>query len=395
MRRSTERILTTHTGSLPRPGALLDLLKAKDEGQSVNASQFERATADATKEVVRKQIETGVDIVNDGEMSKIGYATYVKDRLVGFDAEGSFPPTSDFGDFPEFVQRFVAEAQAVVTLKTPACSGPVGWRDKEALHKDIARFKSALIGQRPGEAFMTAASPGVIALFLENKFYPSDEKYLEVLADVMKEEYEAIYRAGFVLQLDCPDLAVGRHTRFSQATTAEFQKIVERHVAAINRAVENIPPDRIRLHLCWGNYEGPHHHDVPLRDIIELVFYANVGAISFEGANPRHEHEWAIFKDIKLPPDKILIPGVINSCTNYIEHPDLVAQRIMRYAELVGRENIIAGTDCGFATFAAYMPIVPAIAWAKLRSLSEGARIATNQLWPSNEHEGVGQFSIR
>ena len=381
MQQSTDKILTTHTGSLPRPNALLDLLKAKDDGQAIDAAKFETTAVEATKDIVRKQIESGIDIVNDGEMSKIGYSTYVKDRLVGFNGVGSFPPTSDFNDFPEFVERFVSEAQAVVTLKTPACDGPVAWKDLEAAEKDIKRFKAALVGQRPREAFMTAASPGVIALFLENKHYASYEKYLEALADVMKKEYQAVHNAGFILQLDCPDLAVGRHTRFAQNTTAEFVKVVELHVAAINRAVANIPPDRIRLHLCWGNYEGPHHHDVPLRDIIEPVFAANVGAVSFEAANPRHEHEWTIFEKIKLPPGKFLIPGVINSCTNYIEHPDLVAQRIVRFAKLVGRENVIAGTDCGFATFAAYMPIVPAIAWAKLLALSEGAGIATRELW--------------
>jgi 5-methyltetrahydropteroyltriglutamate--homocysteine methyltransferase len=383
MQLSTDRILTTHTGSLPRPKALFDLLKAKDDGKAVTASEFETATANAMQEVVRKQIESGIDIVNDGEMSKIGYVTYVKDRLAGFDGEGSFPPTSDFGDFPEFVERFLVEAQGVVTLKTPACSGPVAWKDRDALQKDISRFKAVLVKQHPHEAFMTAASPGVVALFLENKYYSSDEKYLEALADVMREEYEAVHRAGFILQLDCPDLAVGRHTRFAQATTAEFVKIVELHVAAINHAVANIPADRIRLHLCWGNYEGPHHHDVPLRDIINPVLDANVGAISFEAANPRHEHEWTVFKKVKLPSDKVLIPGVIDSSTNYIEHPDLVAQRIVRFAELVGRENVIAGTDCGFATFAAYTPVVPGIVWAKLQSLSEGARIATRQLWRS------------
>ena len=330
-----------------------------------------------------KQIENGIDVVNDGEMGKIGYSTYVKDRLVGFNGVGSFPPTSDFNDFPEFVERFMSEAQGVVTLKTPACDGPVAWKDLAAVEKDIGRFKAALSGQTPREAFMTAASPGVIALFLENKYYASHEKYLEALADVMRKEYEAVHGAGFILQLDCPDLAVGRHTRFAQNTTAEFVKVVELHVAAINRAVANIPPDRIRLHLCWGNYEGPHHHDVPLRDIIEPVFAANVGAVSFEAANPRHEHEWTIFEKIKLPSGKVLIPGVIDSCTNYIEHPDLVAQRIVRFAKLVGRENVIAGTDCGFATFAAYTPIVPAIAWAKLHALSEGAGIATRELWGS------------
>jgi 5-methyltetrahydropteroyltriglutamate--homocysteine methyltransferase len=381
MQLSTDKILTTHTGSLPRPKALFDLLKAKDDGQAVDVAQFESTAADATRDIVRKQIECGVDVVNDGEMSKIGYATYVKDRLVGFNGVGSFPPTSDFGDFPEFVERFLVEAKGVITLKTPACDGPVAWMDRDATQKDVSRLKAALDGQEPREAFMTAASPGVIALFLENKYYSSHEEYLKVLADVMKEEYEAVHRAGFILQLDCPDLAVGRHTRFAQNTTAEFVKVVELHVAAINRAVANIPSDRIRLHLCWGNYEGPHHHDVPLRDIIEPVFDANVGAISFEAANPRHEHEWTIFEKVKLPPGKVLIPGVIDSCTNYIEHPDLVAQRIVRFAELVGRENVIAGTDCGFATFAAHTPIVPGIAWAKLQALSEGARIATRQLW--------------
>lgn len=381
MQLSSDKILTTHTGSLPRPKALLDLLKTKDDGKAVDASQFEKTAADATKEIIRKQIECGIDVVNDGEMSKIGYATYVKDRLAGFNAEGGFPPMADFVDFPDFAQRFVAEAEGVVTLKTPACGGPVAWRDRGALQRDVDRFQAALAGQKPREAFMTAASPGVIALFLENKHYPSHEKYLEALADVMKEEYEAIHRAGFVLQLDCPDLAVGRHTRFAQASTAEFVKIVEQHVSAINRAVANIPADRIRLHLCWGNYEGPHHRDVALQDIISPVLNAHAGAISFEAANPRHEHEWAIFRDIKLPPDKILIPGVIDSCTNYIEHPDLVAQRIVRFAESVGREKVIAGTDCGFATFAAYTPIDPAITWAKLQALSESARIATRQLW--------------
>jgi 5-methyltetrahydropteroyltriglutamate--homocysteine methyltransferase len=381
MQVSTDRILTTHTGSLPRPKALLDLLKAKDDGKTVDAERFESATADATQEIVRKQIDCGVDVINDGEMSKIGYVTYVKDRLKGFEGAGSFPPMSDFGDFPEFAERFVAEAQGVITLKTPACDGPVDWKDHEATTKDLSRFEAALKGQAPREAFMTAASPGVIALFLENKYYASHEKYLEALADVMKSEYEAVHKAGFILQFDCPDLAVGRHTRFAQNSTAEFAKVVELHIAAINRAVANIPSDRIRLHLCWGNYEGPHHHDVALSDIIEPVLDAKVGAISFEAANPRHEHEWEVFQSTKLPPGMALIPGVIDSCTNYIEHPDLVAQRIVRYAKMVGREKVIAGTDCGFATFAAYTPIVPGIAWAKLQALSEGARIATRQLW--------------
>jgi 5-methyltetrahydropteroyltriglutamate--homocysteine methyltransferase len=381
MQFNTDRILTTHTGSLPRPKALLELLQAKDNGSAVDNATLDALTADAVKETVRKQIENGIDVVNDGEMSKIGYVTYVKDRLTGFNGAGSFPPTSDFGDFPEFVERFVAEAQGVVTLKTPACDGAVEWRDRKSTRDDISRLKTALATQQPRDAFMTAASPGVIALFLENKYYSSYEKYLDVLADVMREEYEAINAAGFILQLDCPDLAVGRHTRFSNKTLSEFLTVLELHVAAINRALANIPPDRVRLHLCWGNYPGPHHHDVALSEIIGSVFSARVGAISFEAANPRHEHEWAIFEKIKLPPEKVLIPGVIDSCTNYIEHPDLVSQRIVRLAKLVGKERVIAGSDCGFATFAAYTPIVPAIAWAKLRSLSEGAATASRELW--------------
>ncbi|MGH7073496.1 MAG: cobalamin-independent methionine synthase II family protein [Stellaceae bacterium] len=381
MQLSTDKILTTHTGSLPRPPALLDLLKMKDDKAAVDAAAFEAATVDATSQVVRQQIDGGIDIVNDGEMGKISYATYVKDRLTGFDAEGEFVPMSDLFDFPEFAQRFIAQSEGVRTLKTPACGSAVAWKDFAALQKDISRFKAALAGTEPRDTFMTAASPGVIALFLENKFYPSHEKYLDVLSGVMKEEYEAIHRAGFILQLDCPDLAVGRHTRFAHSSTADFIKTVELHVAAINRAVANIPADRIRLHLCWGNYEGPHHHDVPLADIIAPVLKANVGAVSIEASNPRHEHEWAVFEEVKLPPGKALIPGVIDSSTNFIEHPDLVAQRIVRFAKVVGRENVIAGTDCGFATFAAFTPVDPAIAWAKLRSLAEGARIASAQLW--------------
>ncbi len=380
MRTTTDRFLTTHAGSLPRPKALLDLLKTKDDGEPFDVARLEAATAAATSEIVQKQIDSGVDIINDGEMSKIGYVTYVKDRLTGFNGAGSFPPMADFGDFPEYAERFVTEAQGVITLKTPACDGPVNWKDREATNKDISRLKTAMAEKPPRDAFMTTASPGVIALFLENKHYSSHERYLEALADVMKTEYDAIHEAGFILQLDCPDLAVGRHTRFASNTTAEFAKVVEIHVAAINRAVADIPPDRIRLHLCWGNYEGPHHHDVPLGDIIVPILDAKVGAISFEAANPRHEHEWTTFETVKLPQGKVLIPGVINSSTNYIEHPDLVAQRILRFAKLVGPENVIAGTDCGFATFAAYTPVVPGIAWAKLQSLSEGARIATRQL---------------
>jgi len=380
VQRSTDRILTTHTGSLPRPKALYDLLVAKEDGQPVDASAFHHATLESVREVVAKQIACGVDIVNDGEMSKISYATYVKDRLTGFDGVGSFPPPADMLDFPEYAMR-ARTISGRLGIKTPACDGPIAWRNRAAVTEDIDVLREALTEQKPREVFMTAASPGVIALFLDNAYYASREEYLNVVADTMRDEYEAIVAAGYILQLDCPDLASGRHTRFAKAGIDEFLAALRANIAAINRALVNIPADRVRIHLCWGNYEGPHHLDVPLRDIIETVFQANVGGISFEGANPRHEHEWSVFKDVRLPAGSVLIPGVIDSSTNYIEHPELVAERIVRYAELVGRENVIAGCDCGFATFAGMQTVEPAIAWAKLASLAEGARIATTRLW--------------
>jgi 5-methyltetrahydropteroyltriglutamate--homocysteine methyltransferase len=380
MRQSTDRILTTHTGSLPRPNVLLDLLKSKDDGLLHDLASFDAAVQEATTQVVRQQLECGIDVINDGEVSKISYSTYVKDRLTGFDAEGNFPARADDLGFPEYAKRLNAD-ESLRTLKVPACGSPIAWKDKQAIKEDIDCFKRALAGQHPTDAFMTAASPGVIAQFLDNKYYASHEKYLEALAKAMKEEYNAIYRAGFILQLDCPDFALGRHTRFANASIDEFVKVVASHVDAVNYAISDIPPDRVRIHLCWGNYEGPHYLDVPLRQIIEPVFKARVGAISFEAANPRHEHEWVIFKDIKLPPGKVLIPGIIDSTTNYIEHPDLVSQRIIRFAEVVGRENVIAGTDCGFETFAGYNLVDPAIVWAKLKALTDGAKTASDHLW--------------
>jgi 5-methyltetrahydropteroyltriglutamate--homocysteine methyltransferase len=380
MRQSTDRILTTHTGSLPRPKPLLELLKSKDDGLLGDLASFEAAVQDATTQIVRQQLECGVDVINDGEVSKISYATYVKDRLTGFDAEGNFPARADDLGYPEYAQWLNTE-HSLATLKVPACGGPITRKNKQAIKKDLAYFKRALAGQRPTDTFMTAASPGVIAQFLDNKYYASHEKYIEALAKVMKEEYNAIHEAGFVVQLDCPDLALGKHTRFANVSIDEFVKVVASHVDAINYAVSDIPSERVRLHLCWGNYEGPHYLDVPLRQIIEPVLKARVGAISFEAANPRHEHEWAIFKEVKLPPGKVLIPGIIDSTTNYIEHPDLVAQRIVRFAEVVGRENVIAGTDCGFETFAGYTLVDPAIVWAKLKALTDGAKAASDQLW--------------
>jgi 5-methyltetrahydropteroyltriglutamate--homocysteine methyltransferase len=377
MQRSTERILTTHTGSLPRPADLTATLEAMDAGTAPDPQAFDARVRHAVAEVVRRQVEAGVDVVNDGEQGKVGYSTYVRYRLTGFEGRSEVRVRSDWADFPEAAARLGRSSGA-----RPACNGPIAWQDKEAVSKDIAHLKAALSGVQPAEVFMTAASPGVIAHFLPNEYYPSHEAYLACLADVMKEEYDAIAQAGFVLQVDCPDLAMGRHLRFPDLSTPEFLKIAAANIEALNHALRDIPPDRLRMHLCWGNYEGPHHRDIPLKDILGLVLKARPQAISFEGANPRHEHEWTVFQEMKLPEDTVIIPGVLDSTTNFIEHPELVAQRIVRYAKIVGRERVIAGSDCGFATFARSNPQVePEIVWAKLRSMSEGARLASAELW--------------
>ena len=378
MKRSTDRILTTHTGSLPRPPELAAMLEAKDTGSAPDPEAFDAHVRAAVAEAVRKQVEAGVDVVSDGEQSKVGYSTYVRHRLTGFEGQNSANFRTDWLDFPEATVRYGRTTSG----DRPACNGPIEWKDREASQLDITNLQAAVSSVEPEEVFMTAASPGVIAHFLPNDYYPSREAYLARLADVMKEEYDAIHRAGFLLQVDCPDLAMGRHARFQDLSTAEFLKVAEANIEALNHALSDIPPDRMRLHLCWGNYEGPHHLDVPLRDIIEVVLKARPQAISFEGANPRHEHEWAVFRDVKLPEGKVIIPGVLDSTTNFIEHPELVAQRIVRYAELVGRENVMAGSDCGFGTFARTRNTVePEIVWAKLAAMAEGARIASQALW--------------
>lgn len=376
MKRSTDRILTTHTGSLPRPDDLVTMLYAKDKGELQDQATFEKHVSDAVIEVVRKQVECGVDVVNDGEAGKIGYSTYVKDRLTGFDGQAGPLRAADMLDFPEYARR-----TSRVLAKRPACTGPISYKDKDALQRELACFKAALQGVNPEEAFMSAASPGVISLFLKNEHYPNHQAYLEALADAMREEYHAIYEAGLLLQIDCPDLAMGRHIQFADASVEEFRKMAELHIEALNYALAGIPPERMRLHLCWGNYEGPHHRDIPLRDIIDVVLKARPSGLSFEAANPRHAHEWKVFQEFTLPADKVLIPGVLDSTTNYIEHPELVAERICRFAEVVGRENVIAGTDCGFATFAGLSDVDPKITWAKLQAMAEGARIASQQLW--------------
>jgi 5-methyltetrahydropteroyltriglutamate--homocysteine methyltransferase len=377
MQRSTERILTTHTGSLPRPLDLTATLEAMDAGTAPNPEAFHAHVGRAVAEAVRQQVEAGVDIVSDGEQGKVSYSTYVRYRLTGFEGQSTARVRADWADFPEAAERY-----RVAAGSRPACNGPIAWKDKGAVLRDIAALKAALSGVHPTDIFMTAASPGVIAHFLQNDYYPSREGYLARLVDVMKEEYDAIAQAGFVLQVDCPDLAIGRHLAFPDLTTAAFLKIAEANVEALNHALRDIPPDRLRMHLCWGNYEGPHHRDIPLKDIIAVVLKGRPQAISLEGANPRHEHEWAVFKDVKLPEDKVLIPGVLDSTTNFIEHPELVAQRIVRYANVVGKEHVIAGSDCGFGTFArSNYQVEPEIVWAKLRSMAEGARLASQELW--------------
>jgi len=378
VKRSTERILTTHTGSLPRPPDLTAMLESMDGGSALDPAAFDGRVRRAVTDIVRQQVDAGVDIVNDGEQGKVGYSTYVRHRLTGFGGKSGVPSRADWADFPEAAAR--AERRSAVSR--PACDGPIEWQDLGAVQKDVANLRAALEGVRPTEAFMTAASPGVIAHFLRNEYYPSREAYLARLVDVMKEEYDAIHRAGFVLQVDCPDLAMGRHLAFPSLSNAEFVKIAEANVEALNHALRDIPPDRMRLHLCWGNYEGPHHRDIPLREIIHVALKARPQALSLEGANPRHEHEWVVFREVRLPEEKILIPGVLDSTTNFIEHPELVAQRLVRYAEVVGRERVIAGTDCGFATFGrSTLQVEPEIAWAKFTSMAEGARLASQQLW--------------
>jgi 5-methyltetrahydropteroyltriglutamate--homocysteine methyltransferase len=378
MKRSTDRILTTHTGSLPRPPDLAGMLDGLDTGAAPDPAALEARVHRAVADIVRQQVDAGVDVVSDGEQGKVGYSTYVRHRLTGFDGQSGAAKRADWADFPEAAAR--AERRAAIMR--PACNGPIDWKARAAVQKDVANLRAAVEAAAPTEAFMTAASPGVIAHFLQNTHYPTREAYLARLVDVMKEEYDAIHRAGFVLQVDCPDLAMSRHLAFPELSNAEFLKIAAANVEALNHALRDIPPDRMRLHLCWGNYEGPHHRDIPLREILPVVLKARPQALSFEGANPRHAHEWVEFRQTKLPDDKVIIPGVLDTTTNFIEHPELVAQRLVRYAEAVGRERVIAGSDCGFATFARSQPLVePEIVWAKLTSMTEGARLASRQLW--------------
>lgn len=381
MKTSAERILTTHVGSLPRPQVVVDQLFAQDQGRDYDEAEFDRVMRRAVQEAAEKQVRAGVDVISDGEMSKISYATYIRHRLTGFEiAEVPRATPKDLDDFPAFKQR-LAEAGGTPKYHRPVVRGPIKIKDLRPLEKDIANLLAAKESAGAAEAFMNAASPGVIAVFQPNEYYQNDEDYLGALAAVMKVEYEKITEAGLLLQVDCPDLAMGRHIRFRDDDTATFKKAARAQVEALNAALENVPADRVRMHLCWGNYEGPHHHDIDLHEIIDIALAAKPQAIQFEGANPRHQHEWAVWADAKIPDDKILIPGALDTTTNFIEHPHLVAERIERYSRIVGRERVIAGTDCGFGTFAGFGAVHPDIAYAKLESLAEGARIASARLW--------------
>lgn len=380
MKRSTERFLTTHTGSLPRPEDLIKMMYAREEGVPVDAAALAARIRSAVAEALKKQADAGVDVVSDGELSKVSYAAYVKDRLHGFGGVSQPLRYQDLEDFPPLRTRVFGDPGRS-RRNTPACDAPIGVRDAQAAETDVRNMRAALAQVAATEGFMSAASPGVISLFFRNDYYPSHEKYLFAIADAMRHEYEAVVKAGLILQVDCPDLAMGRHIQFVRLSLEEFRKAATLHVEALNHALAGIPPDQLRLHLCWGNYEGPHHYDVPLADIIDIVFQARPNAIVFEAANPRHAHEWALFERLKLPKDKVLIPGVLESKTNYIEHPELVAQRIGRYAKLVGREQVIAGTDCGFGTWAGQTAVEPGVVWAKLASMADGARIASREFW--------------
>ncbi len=381
MKRSADRILTTHTGSLPRSPDLQEFLRQREERGSLDEDRFAAGVRAAVAAVVAKQQDTGIDVVNDGEQGRAQYATYVKERLTGFEGERMVRrrPRLDDDDFPEF-----AEMQTHLSSRNmpqPACTGPIGWKDWTAVEQDIETLQKAAADTPVEEVFMTAASPGVIANFLPNEYYPTEEAYLYALAEVMKEEYNAITASGLLLQIDCPDLAMTRVSQFSHLSEAEFKKIVELHVEVINYALKDIDPERMRLHLCWGNTEGPHHHDIPLKEIVDLVLQARPLGLSFEGANPRHAHEWKVWEDIDLPDGKLLIPGVLDTTTNFIEHPELIAQRILNYANAVGRENVMASSDCGFGTSAWGRKVETNIAWAKLASMVEGARLASQELW--------------
>ena len=381
MKASTERILTTHVGSLPRAPAVEDCLVRKERGEPFDGAEFARIMRQGVAGIVQRQAQAGIDVVSDGETSKISYSTYIKDRYAGFSGEYTPKTHLDLIEHPEFRERMKAFL-GPRHVKRMLCTAPIALKDRSMLDQDLANFRAALDAVPRTEGFLNAASPGVVAAFLPNAHYASHEAYIEALADALKIEYEAIAAAGFLLQVDCPDLAMARHTGFQDLSDEQFIARAEFHVEALNHALARVPADQVRIHVCWGNYEGPHDHDIELARILPTVLKVKARAILFEAANPRHEHEWTVWRDARVPEDLLLIPGVLDSCSNYVEHPELVAQRIERYAQIVGRERVLAGSDCGFGTFAGYGKVDAGIAFKKLRSLAEGAALASMRLWP-------------
>ena len=382
MRHSTERILTSHVGSLPRPADVVDMIVRKLHDEEVDAGRLKSRVRAAVSEVVRHQADIGIDVVSDGEMSKPGFSNYIIERYTGFGGSPVSGTPTDMLEFPNVRKRWSASHADTRAHRLLECVGPIGLRDEGALAEDVDNLKAALAGVDVAEAFIPAVTPGQISFNFPNRYYPSHEAYLEAAADAMRTEYRTIADAGYVLQLDAPDMALSAHVTWGKADDRPpFQRRLELAVEAINHAIDGIPPAQVRLHICWGNYVGPHHHDVPLKDIVATILKAKVGGLSFEAANPRHEHEWEVFREVRLPPDMILLPGVIDTKTHHIEHPRLIAQRLGRYAGLVGRENVIASTDCGFSTWVGQCLIDEDVAWAKLAAMVEGAREATKELW--------------
>ena len=372
------KILTSHVGSLPRSQEVVDFIFARENGVSYDESLFDKTMTNAVNETVKKQTESGIDIVSDGETSKISYATYVKDRYTGFSGDSPRNAPADLKMFPTFLER-LANDGGTPQYARPMCTGPVSSKGQGELQKDISNLKAAMSANGKARGFMNAASPGVISLFLQNDFYKTREEYLSALAEAMKAEHETIVASGLDLQLDCPDLALSRHMLFNDLSDDEFLKVAASHVEALNYALKDVPEEKVRIHICWGNYEGPHCCDIPMDKMFSTLMSANAGYLLFETSNPRHAHEWTVFRDRKseIPDNKILVPGVVDTTTNFIEHPELVAQRIDRFTDIVGKDRVIAGSDCGFGTFAGFGAVDPQIAYAKLKSLSEGAALAS------------------
>jgi 5-methyltetrahydropteroyltriglutamate--homocysteine methyltransferase len=380
MKVSSNRILTTHVGSLPRSQAVVDLLFKREHDDPYNESEFDKVMAHAVLETVQRQVEIGIDIVSDGETSKTGYATYIKDRLTGFSGDTPRQIALDLKDHPEFRSRMAVFA-GKQGFKRQSCTGPIQYIGHDDLRKDITRMQAALAKQHAVEGFLNAASPGVVSAFQTNSYYRNHAEYVEAIGEAMRCEYEAIVGAGLTLQLDCPDLAMARHTGFQDLSESEFLTRAEHQVEVLNHSLRNVSADSLRMHVCWGNYEGPHDYDIPLEKIIHIILKAKPAAILFEASNPRHAHEWVVWKDARIPPDKILVPGLLTSTSNYVEHPELVSQRICQFAKIVGRERVIAGTDCGFGTFAGIGKMDAGISFKKLGALVDGACLASRKLW--------------